>query len=557
MDFVTQGYHSLLAALRNSPPAPMVRLRCGNRAVTLPSHLLTIGDTVECPSHPLLLAFLHTAECKCKCKTFLLSNSPLSPKQLEFLGSTPFGVKIVKPNATMLGLHLHSPHLSVTPRFSLQGDLLSPLPHVARTHVEKAQLNTAVSRMLQRVRAGTNLGLSFRERTLFLSFYVLSLPHYHHSTLIPSSNYIANYYRLIRQHLCKRAWIQAKHLPGVVTLLKVGILHCPRTFLLSSMLGLCIRLYGTDIVLWLGGLTSSLPFLPKRILEGLDAIRSETIKADRFNKEPFSHQLYRFVSDCPPPYKLARLVTRTFKSHVLQMLHAETRSVLRLRISQVDWLGDSSSIPLLIHFTQPLSKSFPPLHVLLFCVGLSILNQTCTFVSVLTLPDGPPVDVDVAATPRYTPKVFARVLLLPITSLTQTNGLLSAKPSLLLALIGLATAIRTPRYPSPHPLYGALVKVPLSMRFCPVPALVGSALLNRPWRTHDWSLRPTFSASHLAMIGALWVGTRQFVHERSGPLPPSPPPLLPWMILFVLRNTSWIVFTHLFPRRFVPPILLP
>ena len=298
MDFVTQGYHSLLAALRNSSPAPMVRLRCGNRAVTLPFHLLTIGDTVECPSHPLLLAFLHTAECKCKCKTFLLSNSPLSPKQLEFLDSTPFGVKIVKPNATMLGLHLHSPHLSVTPRFSLQGDLLSPLPHVARAHVEKAQLNTAVSRMLQRVRAGTNLGLSFRERTLFLSFYVLSLPHYHHSTLIPSSNYIANYYRLIRQHLCKRAWIQAKHLPGVVTFLKLGILHCPRIFLLSSMLGLCIRLYGTDIVLWLGGLTSSLPFLPKRILEGLDVIRSETIKADRFNKEPFSHQLYRFVSDC-------------------------------------------------------------------------------------------------------------------------------------------------------------------------------------------------------------------------------------------------------------------
>ena len=43
MDFVTQGYHSLLAALRNSPLGPVVRLRCGNRAVTLPSHLLLIG----------------------------------------------------------------------------------------------------------------------------------------------------------------------------------------------------------------------------------------------------------------------------------------------------------------------------------------------------------------------------------------------------------------------------------------------------------------------------------------------------------------------------------
>ena len=353
MDFVTQGCHSLLAALRNSPPASVVRLRCGNRAVTLPSHLLTIGDTVECPSHPLLLAFLHTAECKCKCKTFLLSNSPLSPQQLEFLDSTPFGAKIVKSNATMLGLHLHSPHLSVTPRFSLQGDLLSPLPHVARAHVEKAQLNTAVSRMLQRVRAGTNLGLSFRERTLFLSFYVLSLPHYHHSTLIPSSSYIANYYRLIQQHLCKRAWIQAKHLPGVVTFLKLGILHCPRIFLLSSLLGLCIRLYRTDIVLWLGGLASSLPLLPKRILEGLDAIRSETTKANRFNKEPFSHQLYRFVSDCPP---LTNLLAWLPVPSNLTFCRCSMRNPdLSSVYASLKWIGwETLPLPLLTHFTQPL-----------------------------------------------------------------------------------------------------------------------------------------------------------------------------------------------------------
>ena len=359
MEFVTQGHHSLFAALGDSPLAPVVRLRCGNRAVTLSSNLLLIGDTVQCPSHPFLLSYLHTAECKCKCKTFLLSNSVLSPQQLEFLDSTPFGVKIVKPNATMLGLHLHSPLHAVTPRFSLQGDLLSPLPHVARAHIEKAQLNTAVSRMNQRVKAGTNLGLSFRERTLFLSFYVLSLPHYHHSTLLPSSHYVANYYRLIRQHLCKRAWIQAKHLPGVVTYLKLGILHCPKIFLLSSMLGLCIRLYGLDIVLWLCGLTPYLPRLPKRLMEGLDSIRSETVTADSFNKEPFSQQLHRFVADCPPPYQLSRLVTRTFKAHVLQMLHADTRSFLRLRISQVDWLGDSSSTTLDTLHATPI-KVIPP-----------------------------------------------------------------------------------------------------------------------------------------------------------------------------------------------------
>ena len=54
MDFVTQGYHSLLAALRNSPPAPMVRLRCGDRAVTLPS----IYSLLEIPlSAPVILFF--------------------------------------------------------------------------------------------------------------------------------------------------------------------------------------------------------------------------------------------------------------------------------------------------------------------------------------------------------------------------------------------------------------------------------------------------------------------------------------------------------------------
>ena len=365
-EFVSQGHHSLLSALQASPSAPMLRLRCGNRAVTLPSSLLVVGDTVECPSYPFLLSYLHTAECKCKCKTVLLPNSPLSPEQLGFLDSTPFGAKIVKSSATMLGLYLHSPHQSVTPRFSLQGDILSPLPRVDRSHIEKAQLHTAVSRMVQRVKAGTALGLSFRERTLFLSFYVLSLPHYHHSTLVPSPSYIDTYYRLIRQLLCKRAWIQAKHLPGVVSFLKLGILHCPKIFLLSSLLGLCIRLYGSDIVLWLCGLTPSLPTLPKQLSEGLASIHSEAIKANRYNKEPLSHQLYKYISDSYPPSKLSRLVTRTFKHHVTRMLQADSRSFLRLRLSQVDWLGDSSSSTLDTLHTTPVKviPSFSRLGIL-------------------------------------------------------------------------------------------------------------------------------------------------------------------------------------------------
>ena len=551
MDFVTQGHHSLLTALCHPLVAPVVRLRCGNRAVTLPSHLLLIGDTLECPSHPLLLAYLHTAECKCKCKTFLLSNSALSPTQLEFLDSTPFGVKIVKPNATMLGLHLHSPHLSVTQRFSLQGDLLSPLPHVTRSHVDLAQLNTAVSRMLQRVRAGTNLGLSFRERTLFLSFYVLSLPHYHHSNLLPSSNYVAHYYRLIRQHLCKRAWIQAKHLPGVVTYLKLGILHCPKIFLLSSLLGLCIRLYGLDIVLWLCRLTPSLPFLPKRILEGLYSIRAETTAADSFNKEPFSHQLHRFLSDSLPPYTLSRLVTRTFKSHVLPMLHADTRSFLRLRISQVDWRGDSSSTTLDMLHTTPI-KVIPPF------ARLAILRWSI---------DSEP-DLHFRLRPHFTRRTSCRCGCGQSSSLypegfragaVAADHLLNSNQWTIISktfspscfdrfcdryphppLPAATSPIWCPRKGAPlhsldhlDPTLRSWIDLPCVLcgqgdnsvqhwlRFCPVPALVGSALLNRPWRTYDWSLGPTFSASKLAMIGALWVGTRQFVHERSGLPPPS------------------------------------
>ena len=350
------------------------------------------------------------------------------------------------------------------------------------------------------------------------------------------------------------AWIQAKHLPGVVTFLKLGILHCPKIFLLSSMLGLCIRLYGSDIVLWLCGLTSSLPFLPKRILEDLDAIRSETIKADSFNKEPFYHQLYRFVSDCLPPYKLSRLVTRTFKSHVLQMLHAETRSFLRLRISQVDWVGDSSSTTLDTLHTTPI-KVIPPF------ARLAILRWSI---------DSEP-DLHFRLRPHFTRRTSCRCGCGRYSSLypegfrvgaVATDHLLNSNQWTLISQTFAPSRFDrfSDRYPHPplppatspiwcprkgapihsldhlDPALRSWIDLPCVlcghgdnsvqhwMRFCPVPALVGSALLNRPWCTHDWSLRPAFSASRLAMIGALWVGTRQFVHERSG-LPPSLPRL--------------------------------
>ena len=62
--------------------------------------------------------------------------------------------------------------------------------------------------------------------------------------------------------------------------------------------------------------------------------------------------------------------------------------------------------------------------------------------------------------------------------------------------------------------------------FCPVTALAGSLLLNRPWTTASWFFSRTFSLSQRSVIAGLWVASRQLCHERSALPPPSldPPP---------------------------------
>ena len=119
----------------------------------------------------------------------------------------------------------HSPFTSVSPSNSL--------PHSTRIDpldIEYQQTKKACVSMERRLHACLPLHLSFRDRTLFLSFYVLSLPHYHHSILLPSETLINHYISLIRKFLCPRHWIQAHHLPGIVSFLKLGILHCPTIF---------------------------------------------------------------------------------------------------------------------------------------------------------------------------------------------------------------------------------------------------------------------------------------------------------------------------------------
>ena len=89
--------------------------------------------------------------------------------------------------------------------------------------------------------------------------------------------------------------------------------------------------------------------------------------------------------------------------------------------------------------------------------------------------------------------------------------------------------------------------------FCPILALAGSLLLKQPWKTRFWFLSPDVSLQRRAIIGGLWVASRQFVHERSGLPPPSlaPPPA---------ATTPLSQLPHLLALRaasIVPPFFRP
>ena len=195
-------------------------------------------------------------------RAILIPNHRLSPEELTYVDSTPFGCKIIAPSATMLGLFLHSPLTYVLPSLDAPYHQSPQVHHFDVAAIETQQTSNALARMTKRVQIGTRLALSFRERTIFLTFYVLSLPMYHHSILLPSTTLLTKYYGMIRSMLAPRPWLQAKHLPGIVSYLKLGILHCPSIHLYSSFLGYCLRCYGEPIAAWLCALTPALPPLP-------------------------------------------------------------------------------------------------------------------------------------------------------------------------------------------------------------------------------------------------------------------------------------------------------
>ena len=115
----------------------------------------------------------------------------------------------------MLGLFLHSPLTYVLPSLVAPYHQSPQVHHFDVAAIETQQTSNALVRMTKRVQIGTRLALSFRERAIFLTFYVLSLPMYHHSILLPSTTLLAKYYGMIRSMLAPRPWVQAKHLPGL------------------------------------------------------------------------------------------------------------------------------------------------------------------------------------------------------------------------------------------------------------------------------------------------------------------------------------------------------
>ena len=107
----------------------------------------------------------------------------------------------------MLGLF--SPYTRVLPTPNTPRHTPVPVQRFDLAAIEHKQLTKAITNMDKRTRAGIDLSLSFRERTIFLSFYVLSLPTYHHSVLLPSPLLLKCYCSMIRRMLCPRPWIQS------------------------------------------------------------------------------------------------------------------------------------------------------------------------------------------------------------------------------------------------------------------------------------------------------------------------------------------------------------
>ena len=137
---------------------------------------------------------------------------------------------------------------------------------------------------------------------------------------------------MIRSMLAPRPWLQAKHLPGIVSYLKLGILHCPSIHLYSSFLGYCLRCYGEPIAAWLCALTPALPPLPRQLVIGLHSAQSALIASNPFNPEPFSDSFHAGLNHSTLSHKLTSLLKRhltrrLFHQRVLSSFNATPKSL--------------------------------------------------------------------------------------------------------------------------------------------------------------------------------------------------------------------------------------
>ena len=457
----------------------------------------------------------------------------------------------------MLGLFLHSPLTYVLPSFAAPYHQSPQVHHFDVAAIETQQTSNALARMTKRVQIGTRLALSFRERTIFLTFYVLSLPMYHHSILLPSTTLLTKYYGMIRSMLAPRPWLQAKHLPGVVSYLKLGILHCPSIHLYSSFLGYCLRCYGEPIAAWLCALTPTLPPLPRQLILGLHSVQSALIASNPFNPEPFSDSFQRFIFAGLNHSTLSHKLTSLLKRHLTRRLFHQTRNFLLQRNAQVPWAWQST--PALfdaLHCTPTkVIPSFTRLAIVRWYLDtepdvhfrlrpyLTRRTPCRCGCGVLTsyYPEG--LRAGAVAPSHLSPLYTWRILSLPDTPVV-FERFLSSPPHPSLPPSQCPTWTPRGQPPSPHldflsaPLRKLLDcpcilcnlgdnSVQHWLLFCPVIALAGSQLLKRPWTTKSWFFTHSSPLSQRAILAGLWVASRQLCHERSGLPPPSldPPPV--------------------------------
>ena len=415
-------------------------------------------------------------------------------------------------------------------------------------------MRKSISTMERRAKAVSALSLSFRERTIFLSFYVLSIPLYLHSTLLPTTAILQQYTRIIRKVLCPRPWVQAEHLPGIVRYLKLGTLHCPKISLFASLLGYCVRCYGEPIATWLCFISHTLPSMPDQLRQGLLQIRSALVMGNPYTLSSFTESFQKHIYTNLPPHKLAKKLTSALKEHLLQQLSFDTRAFLRLRVSQVPWLFSSGPPLLDVLHTTPLKAipcharlailrwlidSEPDLHFRLrpflsrspLCIcGCGLLSSIYPFGLSRGAIHSSHLHFDLLYTLAFSS--------LPDDSLSPQPNVMH--PPLPPPSLPPQWTLRTSEShwcSLPCVLCGTGDNsVQHWLLFCPILALAGSLLLKQPWKTRFWFLSPDASLQRRAIIGGLWVASRQFVHERSG----LPPPHWPLPLLLLPHSLNFL-----------------